>query len=50
MAKKELAICIGDDEYQNRFTNCLINHFKNQFRISIFTSIEELEQTKIGWR
>ena len=46
MAKKELAICIGDDEYQNRFTNCLINHFKNQFRISIFTSIEELEQTK----
>ena len=46
MAKKELAICIGDDEYQNRFTNCLINHFKNQFRISMFTSIEELEQTK----
>lgn len=46
MGKKELAICIGDEEYQNRFTNCLINHFKNQFRISIFTSIEELENTK----
>lgn len=46
MGKKELAICIGDEEYQNRFTNCLINHFKNQFRISVFTSMEELEQTK----
>ena len=46
MNKKELAICIGDEEYQNRFTNCLINHFKNQFRISIFTSMEELEQAK----
>ena len=46
MSKKELAICIGDEEYQNRFTNCLINHFKNQFRISMFTSIEELEHTK----
>lgn len=46
MNKKELAICIGDEEYQNRFTNCLINHFKNQFRISIFTSMEELENTK----
>lgn len=46
MNKKELAICIGDEEYQNRFTNCLINHFKNQFRISIFTDMEELEQTK----
>lgn len=46
MGKKELAICIGDEEYQNRFTNCLINHFKNQFRISVFTSMEELEHTK----
>uniref|UniRef100_UPI0040575DE6 hypothetical protein n=1 Tax=Agathobacter sp. TaxID=2021311 RepID=UPI0040575DE6 len=48
MGKKELAICIGDEEYQNRFTNCLINHYKNQFRISMFTSIEELENTKVS--
>ena len=37
MAKRRLAICIGDREYQNRFTNCVMNHYQNQFELHVFT-------------
>lgn len=41
MGKKKLAICIGDDVYRERFVRCLMNHYKQQYEIHSFCSIEE---------
>lgn len=43
MNKMELAICIGDEEYQKRFTNCFMNHYKEEFQLHIFTDIVQLD-------
>ena len=42
MQKVRLAVCIGDTEYQNRFTNCLLGHYRNQFELHIFTNPEQI--------
>ena len=49
MGKLELAICIADEEYQKRFTNCLMNHYKEEFQLHIFTDIVELDNTTDKW-
>lgn len=32
-----------DQEYQRRFTNCLINHYRNQYEMHMYTDVEELK-------
>lgn len=44
MGKLKLALCIEDREYQNRFTNCIMNHYQNQFELHVFTREEEFEE------
>ena len=46
MQKYKLAVCIGDEVYQNRFVRCLMKHYPNQFEVHIFTQIAELRQLK----
>lgn len=43
MNKRKLAICLRDLEYQARFVNCFMNHYKHQYEIHVFTDWEELE-------
>lgn len=46
MQKVRLAVCIGDTEYANRFTNCLLGYYRNQFELHIFTEpAQVLEET-----
>lgn len=42
MTKTKLAVCIGDEVYQNRFVKCLMNHYQSQFEVSIFTDVREI--------
>lgn len=44
MGKIKLALCIEDREYQNRFTNCILNHYQSKFELHVFTKIEEYLQ------
>lgn len=46
MDKVKLAICMKDLEYQARFVNCLMNHYKHLYEVHVFTSLEELKMTK----
>lgn len=46
MAKLKLALCMEDREYQNRFTNCILNHYQNQFELHVFTDIEEYMENR----
>lgn len=43
MTKTRLAVCIGDEVYQNRFVKCLMNHYHNQFEVYIFTDAAEIQ-------
>lgn len=43
MHKHRLAVCIGDEIYQNRFVKCLMNHYPNQFEVHVFTKILEIQ-------
>lgn len=43
MNKSKLAICLGDLEYQTRFVNCFMNHYKHQYEVHVFTTMEELK-------
>lgn len=46
MDKVKLAICIKDPEYQARFVNCFINHYKHQYEVHVFTNLEDLQNSK----
>lgn len=43
MNKRKLAICMRDLEYQARFVNCFMNHYKHQYEVHVFTNQEELK-------
>ena len=45
MAKTRLAVCIGDEEYQNRFVKCLMNHYENQFEVHSYSTVIELQNS-----
>lgn len=42
MNKIKLAICMKDLEYQKRFVNCFMNHYKHQYELHVFTNLEQL--------
>lgn len=42
MEKVKLAICIGDETYQQRFVKCLMNHYREQYELHIFDTLAEL--------
>lgn len=42
MNKTKLAICMKDLEYQKRFVNCFMNHYKHQYELHVFTETEQL--------
>ena len=42
MQKKRVGVCIEDTEYENRFTNCLMNHYRNQLELHIYTGLDQL--------
>ena len=42
MKRVRLGLYIGDREYGDRFTNCLMNHFKEQLELHMYTEIEGL--------
>lgn len=42
MEKVKLAICIGDDIYQQRFVKCLMNHYREQYELHVFGTLSEL--------
>lgn len=49
MQKIRLGICIEDQEYENRFTGCLMNHYKTSLELHIYTGLDQLmaiEQNK----
>lgn len=46
MKKIKLAICMQDKEYQNRFTKCWMNHFKDSYEVHMFTDMEDVTQLK----
>ncbi len=43
MNKMKLAICMKDLEYQTRFVNCFMNHYKHQYELHVFTNLEQLK-------
>ena len=43
MDKTKLAICMKDLEYQGRFVNCFMNHYKHQYELHVFTNLEQLK-------
>lgn len=43
MNKTKLAICMKDLEYQARFVNCFMNHYKHQYELHVFTDLEQLK-------
>ena len=45
MEKIKLAICMKDLEYQNRFVNCFMNHYKHQYEMHIFTNLNQLRKS-----
>lgn len=44
MNKTKLAICMKDLEYQTRFVNCFMNHYKNLYELHVFTQLEQLKE------
>lgn len=46
MDKTKLAICMKDLEYQTRFVNCFMNHYKLQYELHVFTNLEQLREAK----
>lgn len=43
MQRIRVGICIGDQEYQKRFTSCLMNHYKTRFELHVFSGIDQIE-------
>lgn len=46
MNKTKLAICIRDQEYQARFVNCFMNHYKDKYELHVFSDMEQLIQAE----
>lgn len=46
MDRVKLAICMKDLEYQARFVNCLMNHYKHLYEVHVFTNLEDLKMSK----
>ena len=44
MNKPKLAICMKDLEYQARFVNCFMNHYKNMYELHVFTHLDQLKE------
>lgn len=42
MKRVRLGLCIGDPEYGNRFTSCLMNHYRDELELHIYTEAEKL--------
>ena len=42
MKRVRLGLCIGDREYGDRFTGCLMNHYREQLELHIFTDVKAL--------
>lgn len=42
MGKEKLAVCIGDENYRERFVQCLMNHYRHRFELHVFRSPEEV--------
>lgn len=42
MQKIRVGICIADAEYEKRFTNCLMNHYRTQVELHIFSGTDQL--------
>ena len=44
MNKPKLAICMKDLEYQARFVNCFMNHYKNMYELHVFPHLDQLKE------
>ena len=42
MQKIRVGICIADTEYEKRFTNCLMNHYRTPVELHIFSGMDQL--------
>ena len=45
MKKTKLAICMKDLEYQDRFVNCFLNHYKHLYELHVFTNLDQLNNS-----
>ena len=41
MQKIRLGICIEDEDYSNRFTNYLMNHYQNRLELHVYTGCDQ---------
>lgn len=46
MRRARLGLCIGDREYGDRFTSCLMNHYRDQLELHMFSQKEALQRTE----
>ena len=44
MKRVRIGLCVGDREYGDRFTGCLMNHYREQLELHIYTEMESLWQ------
>ena len=44
MGRVRLGLCMGNREYGDRFTNCLMNHYREQLELHIFSQEEALKE------
>ena len=44
MRRARLGLCIGDREYGDRFTSCLMNHYRDQLELHMFSKKEALQE------
>lgn len=44
MKRVRIGLCVGDREYGDRFTSCLMNHYREQLELHIYTEMESLWQ------
>ena len=42
MKRVRIGLCMGDREYGDRFTGCLMNHYREQLELHIYTETESL--------
>lgn len=48
MGRVRLGLYVGDSEYGNRLTGCLMNHYREQLELHIYTEAESLWEDKEG--
>lgn len=49
MRRARLGLCIGDREYGDRFTSCLMNHYRDQLELHMFSQKEALQENWKPW-